>query len=247
MKMLILLFGILSSIAYGKDLKILSLNTHCIDRDWDYRLEEISKLIVSKKPDLIFFQELCDGKGGNSFQNLIDKFESKNLHYPYRVKQFTHDAWDGLFKEYIAVFSAHDFNKIDQGWLPYSPMQRGYIAVNVLDHWIVNTHLEHNPNYAEYRKAQVEFLSFRFANLRTIIGGDFNSESNSYEQQAFLQFDFFPAFAGPTFPASNPSLAIDGFWLSRSIRNEIKSYQISRLTELNTLSDHLAVEIIVTI
>lgn len=241
MKMFIILYFAFTSTIYARDLKILSLNLQCFENNWNKRLDRIVQVINSEKPDVLFFQELCINKESDAFQNLINKLYEKKLYYPYRLKQFTHDAWGGLYKEYIAIFSAHNFDQIDQGQLPPSPLQRGYIAINLFDNWIVNTHLEYKDEYASFRKKQVEFLSGRFANFNAIIGGDLNSAPTSFEQQDFLKFNFIPTFAGATYPSNQPEFILDGFWLSQPLLQKINGYQFLKITGFNDLSDHLAV------
>jgi endonuclease/exonuclease/phosphatase family metal-dependent hydrolase len=233
----------ITSATYAHDLKILSLNLQCIENDWNKRLNEITNLIKIKRPDILLFQEVCINNQTNSLQDLINKFNENKLHYPYHAKQFTHDAWDGLYKEYIAVFSAHQFDQVDQGPLPPSPLQRGYLAINIFDNWIVNTHLEYKDEYSSFRKKQVEFLSKRFTNSKTVIGGDLNSGPASFEQQDFFKFNFTPAFIGPTYPSDKPEFTLDGFWLSQPLIQKTNNYQVSRITQINKLSDHLAIEL----
>ena len=77
--------------------------------------------------------------------------------------------------------------------------------------------------------------------------GDFNSGYDWPEQEAFIALNWKPFFPGLTYPSHKPYKGIDGFWMSSSLKVNIKKVQMILNTPKSVnnktiyLSDHFGV------
>ena len=232
------------------DFKILTLNIHCSHNNWKFRLTHILDKVAQISPDVIAFQEVCEEVSNREMQSAFIKSYLIKKGYPFQAmaEQFTHYAWDNKFKEFVLLISKHKVESIDKGFLPVSPLQRGYVAFLINNVWFINTHLEYKKENTSFREEQINFLMNRYQHLPHVIMGDFNSSPSSVEQSLFIQNDYKDYFPGNTHVNAgdgNASARIDGYWFSNLLFNEINFLggEIILKEKVNGqyLSDHFAV------
>lgn len=225
--------------------KILSLNIHCFEDDWQKRLDFICQYIAKNDLDIISLQEVCEDENGNATDYILQKLNE--YHYPVNsfCKRFSHLAWN-KYREHVLILSKHHADDIRDADLPHSPFQRVYVAMKLKGCWFINTHLEFQEEWKEFRRAQIEFLATEWKNEQAVIMGDFNSNMVDEEQTPFEQNHFAPVFPGKTFPSNAPTAAIDGFWLTNTLRHNNPSIHgeilfDQKINENIFASDHLGV------
>jgi endonuclease/exonuclease/phosphatase family metal-dependent hydrolase len=234
--------------AQPASLSFFSMNIQCFTGNWQFRLEQILNQVLVLSPDVISFQEICTTKKGELSQiEFVGKYLTAHG-YPLKkvAAQFTHESW-GQFNEYIAIYSKINPLAVDQGPLPASILQRGYVAINLNQLWYVNTHLEYKLENATYRQRQIDFLVQRFSKVPHIIGGDFNSAPYSPEQITFRNLSYVSFFPGDTFNGRiSESRQIDGMWLSPATKSFIKEMSggilLNQKVNGQYLSDHFAIQ-----
>jgi endonuclease/exonuclease/phosphatase family metal-dependent hydrolase len=224
---ILLSFSVVSS-ARAQPQKFITMNLHCQDDDWRWRFTQISLFIAREKPAAVFFQEVCDGNGQSMSQE-IPKILAK-AGYPVQSYKalFSHDAWDGKFKESIAVASLWNSVQWFGGPLPGSALRRVYLGFRYQGANFIAIHLTNdNPTKtvsttgeltpAQSRTAQIEYLTNTLnANnsTATLYMGDFNSETGDNEQTAFRAQACTAYFPSLTEPFPNPKYSIDGGWIT---------------------------------
>ncbi len=227
-----------------KILNTLIFNLQCTKNDWEFRLNSLMDRIVKIDPDVISFQELCSSDSVDMVEYLRKGLLQRKYPLKSITKKFTHPAWD-KYREYIGIFSKHQFEKTVKGFLPKSPLQRSFVGALINGTWYVNTHLEHRADYAPYRYTQIKFLIDKFKDKNHVIMGDFNSEPSSREQKPFKENKYAMGFPGPTRPSDRPEKAIDGFWISKELRSNLRGFKAVRMFMSKVggiyLSDHLGV------
>ncbi|MBN8537247.1 MAG: hypothetical protein J0M15_09340 [Deltaproteobacteria bacterium] len=234
-------------------MNIFSMNLHCFAGNWQFRFEQILNKILELSPDVISLQEVCTTFNGNLNQIEFIKKYLMDRRYPLQkiVAQFTHPAWN-QFNEYLVVITKQNVLAVDQGLLPTSELQRGYIAIKLNPFWYINTHLEYKMENSAYRQMQIDFLIQRFLNEAHVIGGDFNSAPDSQEQFNFKRMSYLDFFPGNTFIGddSNSSRRIDGMWFSPKARMFLKTLNggitLDQKVNGQYLSDHFAIYSLLT-
>ncbi len=232
---------------YGSEkLSILTLNIQCFKNNWKFRLAHILSPIIKNGVDIVSFQEVCKSKEQNQIE-FIAKFLKK---HGYDLKslayQFTHKAWD-KYDEDLLIFSKHKAQKIKRGFLPWSPLQRAYVALKINDVWYVNIHLEHKKEYYKYRRDQIHFLVKEFENTDHVFMGDYNSSPQTQEQNELWNKKYKPYFPGPSHLGNdgNAVRTIDGFWFNYSFRKKLSNIRAklvyTKKVNNQHLSDHLGV------
>ncbi|MBK9321972.1 MAG: endonuclease/exonuclease/phosphatase family protein [Bdellovibrionaceae bacterium] len=230
--------------------KTLTLNIHCAQNNWKFRLTHILDEVVRISPDVIAFQEVCEEDSKRETQALFIQSYLVKKGYPFKAmsEQFTHFAWANKFKEYVLLISKHKVESIEKDYLPASPLQRGYVAFLINDVWYINTHLEYKSENAKFRQEQIYFLMNRFQQFPHVIMGDFNSSPKSAEQNQLIQNGYKNYFPGNTHTGAedgNESARIDGYWFSKLLLPDINFLggEILLKEKVNGqyLSDHFAV------
>lgn len=233
---------------FNSNLNIFSMNLQCFAGNWQFRLEQILNRVLELSPDVVSFQEVCTTQNNDLSQIEFIKKYLTDRRYPLQaiVAQFTHPAWN-QFNEFLVVITKQNVLAIDQGMLPQSPLQRGYIALKLNPFWYINTHLEYKLENWSYRQRQIDFLIQRFSNEAHIIGGDFNSAPESQEQFNFKRTSYLDFFPGNTFIGDdgNNSRRIDGMWFSPRARMFLKTLNggitLDQKVNGQYLSDHFAI------
>lgn len=229
----------------AKSLKAFSFNLHCTFDNWQARVDEIARYLAKTQPDIISFQEVCEDQNNNMPKGIIEALKRHGYPVVSVERQNSHLAWD-KYDELQMVISRRPTEETYKGLLPKSPLQRAYVALKIDGIWFVNVHLEHNNDNAKYRAEQVMFLIEKFKNQPHMIMGDYNSSTTSPEQAPFAKKGYASYFPGLTYPASNASISIDGFWLSPQLRplltNERSEIILKERYMGTYLSDHFAVE-----
>ena len=135
-------------------MKVLSLNLHCFEDDWENRFDFICKHIAENDYDVVALQEVCEYEEGNATDYILEKLN----HFGYQVnsfgKRFSHMAWN-QYREHVVILSKHHVEEMRDSDLPYSPFQRVYVAMKIQGCWFVDTHLEFKEDWKDYRLAQV--------------------------------------------------------------------------------------------
>ena len=229
----------------GITFKTLSINTHCFEDDWQRRLDYICQFITQNDIDVISFQEVCEYDQGNATDYILQKLNDYGYPVNSFCKRFSHMAWN-KYREHVLILSKHHAEDIRDADLPHSPFQRVYVALKIKGCWFVNTHLEFQEEWKDYRRNQIEFLASEWKNEQALIMGDFNSNMVDEEQGAFSRDHFAPVFPGKTFPSEAPQTAIDGFWLLNTLRHNNpnilgKLLFTDKINEHHYASDHLGV------
>lgn len=234
----------------SNNFKILTLNIHCAQNDWKFRLTHILDEVVRISPDVIAFQEVCEEDSKRETQFIFIQTYLIKKGYPFKTmsEQFTHFAWGNKYKEYVLLISKHKVESIDRDNLPASPLQRGYVAFLINKVWYINTHLEYKSENAKFRQEQINFLISRFQYFPHVIMGDFNSSPKSAEQTLFSRNGYKDYFPGNTHTGAedgNESARIDGYWFSKLLVPDINFLggEILLKEKVNGqyLSDHFAV------
>lgn len=230
--------------------RIITMNLHCFEDQWEFRFRNILDYILEINPDVISFQEVCTEPEQKISQ--IDFIYNYLRSHNYRIQtfeeQYTHPAWN-RYDEYLLMISKYSSSKIDKGFLPRSLLQRGFIGLTIDGRWYLNSHLEYKQENAEMRKAQIEYLKERFWNAPQILMGDFNSSPDSLEQKPLWDSQFTPVFPGETFIGhdDNGKNKIDGFWISPQYMQQISQYSgqvvLKEKVRDQYLSDHFGVVI----
>jgi endonuclease/exonuclease/phosphatase family metal-dependent hydrolase len=245
---ILMVFGPLASLEASTYRKIVTMNIHCYQDNWDFRVQQILNYFISTNQDVIALQEVCTDPSQNHSQiDYIFRYLS-NHGYPIRSfeAQYTHPAWN-QYDEYLLVISKHPNQSVDKGFLPQSPLQRGYIGLFIEGRWYINIHLEYRHDQANFRRQQLDFLKTHFHDSPHIIMGDFNSHPEAPEQTGIRDSGYWAAFPGPSHIGhdGNNSDRIDGFWISPALQPQLE-HHISRIVldqKVNGqyLSDHFAV------
>lgn len=239
--------------------RLITMNVHCLNDNWQYRTEQILNKFLELNPEVIALQEVC--KDSQTKENQID-FIYRYLNsrgYPLKAleAQYTHDAW-GRYEEYLVLITNKNVSKIEKGYLPISLLQRAYLAFLIEGTWYVNTHLEYRSFDNEVRRQQLAFLVRQFEWWPHVIMGDFNSSPQSYEQGLLHEKGYFPFFPDKTFignegvtsPVTSIYLdpietRIDGFWFDPKMSARIKNVDgfafLKERYNGKHLSDHLPV------
>lgn len=236
------------------DFNIVTMNLHCIDENWRFRLSQIFDKMMEASADVIALQEVCVNQtsGENQIDFIHDYLNRHNFGVKTIESQFTHRAWD-KYDEYIVLISKQRAEAVDKGFLPRSPLQRGYIAFNLGFGWVVDTHLEYANENVDFRRQQIKFLMDRFGNRAHLILGDFNSSPDSVEQAVFYRSEYKAVFPGDTLPLvpGESTKRIDGLWLSKGLMERIGGVQgrvfLNHRVNGQYLSDHFAVHSTFTI
>jgi endonuclease/exonuclease/phosphatase family metal-dependent hydrolase len=213
--------------------------------NWKFRLDEIIKRTRALSPELIAFQEVCQGNGEDQIKYLKRKLLHKSG-YKHLEAKFTHLSW-GKYREYIVLISKKDPDYVLKGNLPDSPLRRSYIAFLLGETWYVNTHLEYHSRNQKFRKKQIEYLVDKFKYTPHVIMGDFNSSPDAQEQSPFAQNKYNSFFPGRTHIGDdgNREAWIDGFWISKERMDNLKKSKAKIIFDKRVngqyLSDHFAV------
>lgn len=219
----------------------LTFNLHCFDENWEKRLDLLAKEVALLSPTVLAFQEVCTSETASMIEALREKLIKAGYPLQETAAQFTHRAWD-KYDEYVIMMSKEPVEGIEQGFLPASPLMRGYVAFKIRGRYFVNTHLEHlDP---KYRKEEIEFLTSLFSTGPHVIMGDLNSNPKNVEQNSFKELGYTPFFAGATYPSQKPLSTYDGFWVSKDFEFSSTSTVKTVFTQTYDglfLSDHVGV------
>ena len=221
-----------------------SMNIHCFEDDWQRRVETILETLVSGPVNVLAFQEVCIGDGQNQATYLADRLRELHAGAWSHQLVFTHRAWD-RYDEYLLIIGKGRDLPTRTGTLPASPLQRGFAAIRLGDIWFVNTHLEYHSDNSHHRRAQVDFLVDEFRAGPHVIMGDFNATPGMPELDVFSENGYLPLFPGPTYPAAEPEIAIDGFWVSPELQRRYRQSPATTMFGPDSVegiqSDHLGV------
>ncbi len=225
-------------------LKVFSMNLHCFEENWQDRFEAILTTISQENISVYAFQELCIGDDADQVAYLSRRIQELHPGKWTSSSVFTHRAWD-KYDEYLLIMARGKNLPVRSELLPVSPLRRGFVSVRLKDTWFVNTHLEYHTDNSAYRLKQLEYLVDEFRGTPHVIMGDFNSSPDMPEQLPLKKGLYESHFPGPTFPASQPELSIDGFWLSPGLNKRVSRVAVSRLFAADfpggIQSDHLGV------
>jgi len=224
--------------------KIFSMNLHCFEADWKKRFETVLARLAPEDIAVYAFQELCIGSQGDQVAYLSRRIRELHPGAWSSNSVFTHRAWD-KYDELLLIMARGSSLSVRSALLPFSPLRRGFVSIQFEGAWFVNTHLEYHEDNSAFRLEQIGHLVNEFDAQPGIIMGDFNSSPNMDEQAPFRQALYKSQFPGPTFPASDPEMAIDGFWLSPQMNKRVRPLSVQRLfgpgSEDGIQSDHLGV------
>jgi endonuclease/exonuclease/phosphatase family metal-dependent hydrolase len=248
---LVLLINFINLPAFAyhqQQFKIVNMNIHCFNDDWQFRLSHILDKFIEISPELIALQEVCENPQArlSQIEFIRNYLSQRNYHIQSLAAQYTHKAWD-RDDEYIVLISKVNVEVVDQGFLPQSLLQRGYVGFRINQNWYITTHLEYRADNAHYRKSQIEFLMGHFANQPHLIIGDFNSSPGSLEQAGLQTNGYFSIFPGESHQGNdgNASKVIDGLWVSPQMYRNIEyingSVILNHKVQDRFLSDHFAV------
>lgn len=230
------------------NMNIVSMNIHCFDGNWTFRIQEILNKFIEVNADIISLQEVCEDPETKISQIEFIRNYLQNKNYPIKAieSQYSHQAW-GRYEEFLLLISKVKVLSVNKGYLPPSLLQRAFIAFQLEPFWMVNTHLEYRADNAPDRRKQIDFLTQRFSNEPHLIGGDFNSSPTSWEQVPFSERGYQSLFPGGSHLGGdgNGSNQIDGFWLSPLLRNQLQGVRgtilLDQPVDGQYLSDHFAV------
>ena len=226
------------------NLKAFSMNLHCLENDWQKRINTILDSLAAEDISVFAFQEVCIGNGQNQATYLLDKLRGRYPEDWTHQLVYTHRAWD-RYDEYLMVIVRGRDAPAQAGTLPASALQRGFIAIRSGGIWVINIHLEYHPDNVNFRREQIEYLVDQFHAVPHIIMGDFNSSPNMDEQRLFHDQGYRAHFPGPTYPATRPEWAIDGFWVSRELQGRFPHMTTKSMfgpdSTSGVQSDHLGV------
>lgn len=228
--------------------QLITMNIQCYQGNWEFRLQQILNHFLSLGPDVIALQEVCTQPSTGSSQVEYIRQYLSSRGYPLQTfeAQYTHPAWN-QFDEYLLVISKHRSQGVDKGFLPDSPLKRGYVGVEIDQSWYIDIHLEYREDQAHFRRQQLDFLKHRFQNRSHIILGDFNSAPESMEQGGLRDGGYFAIFPGSSHLGGdgNGSSRIDGFWFSAQARSRLENWDakimLNQKVQDQYLSDHFAV------
>ncbi|MCB9649522.1 MAG: endonuclease/exonuclease/phosphatase family protein [Deltaproteobacteria bacterium] len=203
----------------------VSLNLRCLIDDWDLRRPVIARELAALAPQLIGFQEACEGDGRDNVEELRTDLEAAGpLRYTVQRRP-THRAWD-RYDEGIAVLSALPVEETRQVALPSGAFPRALLLVRVTTSTgamvFGTTHFDHMD--AMVRMRQAEAVADALADFAptgpVVLTGDFNTGPNGPVSPVLGAAGYtdgwaalFPNDPGPTFPARSPAERIDYFWL----------------------------------
>lgn len=225
------------------ELKIFSMNMHCGLGDWKSRSDLVIQEIISSQPDVIGLQEICF----NSEMNMTEYFLQRLEALGYQIKSWktlkTHKSFL-KFQEELLIISKHEATSSDGRLIPgVKFFENGYAALEINGVWFVTTHLHFA--LPQIRSAQYKTLSSLFSEKNAVIFGDMNSNPTNRETGIFHEENWTPFYAGPTYPSDKPTKTFDGFWITKSFAQYIKSHEIRRLfVDAQTQpSDHLGIDL----
>ena len=225
-------------------IKVFSMNLHCFEESWQERFNTILTTIVQEDIDVYAFQEVCIREGEDQVKFLLHRLQELSPDTWTSKSLFTHKAWD-RYGEYLLIVARGDGLPVRAAMLPDSPLPRGFVSIRAGDTWFVNTHLEYHADNGAYRLKQLEYLVNEFGGEPHVLMGDFNSSPDMAEQLPLRNSDYEALFPGPTFPASQPELEIDGFWISPQLSGRFTGVRVKRLfgpgLPGGVQSDHLGV------
>ncbi|MBI2520470.1 MAG: endonuclease/exonuclease/phosphatase family protein [Bdellovibrio sp.] len=190
---------------------IISQNIQCGHDKIHERVELFVRQVIKLNADVVALQEICSDKNLDVVYMLKQKLEQNGFEVKFFDRLFTHLGFE-RFDEELALFSRLDVDKVSKGYLPPSPLRRGYLAFQIDGVWYVSTHLTHESEASTLRFKQMEFLAKKYSAQPAIISGDFNAAPDSHESRAFFELKYHPYFPGPTWPSQGPWHSYDGFW-----------------------------------
>ncbi len=190
---------------------IISQNLQCGQAQIHERIGRLVEQVMTFKADVVALQEVCSDESLDVALLMKQQLMRHGFAVKFFDRLFTHLGYEH-FEEELVIFSRLDVDEATKGYLPYSPLQRGYLAIHIGQNWYVNTHLTHESEASTLRFQQMEFLAKKYSGQSAIILGDFNAGPNERESQAFLGHKYHPYFPGPTWPSRAPLHSYDGFW-----------------------------------
>lgn len=247
----ILVFCVLSvNLAYGQSVKLMTFNIYHGELPYEKgkpNLDAVAELIKKVQPKGVALQEvdsmtnrsaaLNDGEPQNWVQDLGERVNMQG--YFARAINYSNGGYgEGLVAENSSNTAQYALP------IPKGGEGRALITVEIelgSDKPLVfgGTHLCHQ--YAENRIAQVKELIdlFRDEQKPVILAGDFNMTPDSEEYKILTEFFYDAAVLkgnpAMTFPAHDPEIRIDYFFLSKKYNWTVESLE----TPSTTVSDHL--------
>lgn len=246
MRYLFLLFITLCLCSCGSSYKVLTYNIFHGENPYNKgqsNLADVSALIKSLDPDVVFLQEVDSmtnrTKGFNQDRKVDVAAELGGLsgRSGYFAKAI--DFSDGGYGEGILVRKLTDIIRVTLPF-PQGGEGRAMIAVKEKGNIILaGTHLCHQ--HKTNRLAQVEAIInyYQKTGLPMVIGGDFNFRPESEEYKRITEHFYDAAVLGNnvqfTFDADNPRGRIDYIFLSKN-----RSWKVKDVRTVQSLaSDHL--------
>jgi len=235
---------------------IVTLNLRCLIDEWDARLPIIADGLIATGADVIGLQEVCALTGGrDALEELVAALHSRGWDDLVAVRTTTHRAWD-MYEEGLAVMSRHPIEATRVAVLPMGALPRKVLVARVAvpDGHLVfaTTHLDHQSattRAAQATEAARAVSTFAAAGEQVVLVGDLNDEPGGGVTTALRAAGLVDAWAavhpgdaGPTFPASGPTIRIDYVWLDGATPMAIERILQTSVSGVHA-SDHVGLRV----
>jgi endonuclease/exonuclease/phosphatase family metal-dependent hydrolase len=206
---------------------IVTLNLRCLIDDWDARLPIIVDGLIATDADVIGLQEVCAIAGGrDALEELVTALGDRGWTDVVAVRTTTHLAWD-MYDEGLAVLSRHPIEATRVVVLPMGALPRKALITRIAAPGgrlvVATTHLDHQSattRAAQASAAASAVSTFATAGEPAALVGDLNDQPGGGVATALSAAGWADAWttvhsgdAGPTFPASGPTIRIDYVWV----------------------------------
>ena len=175
---------------------IISQNLQCGQAQIHERIGRLVEQVMTFKADVVALQEVCSDESLDVALLMKQQLMRHGFAVKFFDRLFTHLGYEH-FEEELVIFSRLDVDEATKGYLPYSPLQRGYLAIHIGQNWYVNTHLTHESEASTLRSTD-EFLAKKYSGDHSILG-DFNAGRRSAVPRCFLtpSITYFPGRLAP--------------------------------------------------
>ncbi len=220
---------------------IFSMNLHCALGDWKSRTDTVIAEIIKRNPEIIGLQEVCYNSQIDMGKYIVR--ELKRRHYPVVFSQSTNTHRTFVkYHEQLLIISRIKVASHEATWLPSMKFfENKYLAIDTGKFWAITTHLHFA--LPQIREKQFKVISERFKDKKAIVFGDLNSNPDDGETSVMHSSLWTSFYGEPTYPASNPTKTFDGFWVSKSFAETMRSsfFEVLFKDVKPEPSDHLGV------
>lgn len=220
---------------------IFSMNLHCALGDWKTRTDTVVTEIIKRNPEIIGLQEVCYNSEVDMAKYIVEELKRRRYPVVFAQTADTHRTFV-KFHEQLLIISRITVTRHEESWLPSMKFfENKYLAIDTGKFWAVTTHLHFA--LPQIRERQFRMISKRFTDKKAVVFGDLNSNPENGETSV-LHTGLWTAFYGePTYPASNPTKTFDGFWVTKSFAESMRTsfFEVLFKEVKPEPSDHLGI------